>query len=101
MVSKKALLCSWLLLALPMFAEAAAMKSIVGDQVNVRSGPGKKHEVRFKANLGYPVQIEQQQGAWIRIKDWLGERGWVTKEMVGVIPLLSSVGRRPNQSPRR
>lgn len=96
MVSKKALLCSWLLLALPMFAEAAAMKSIVGDQVNVRSGPGKKHEVRFKANLGYPVQIEQQQGDWIRIKDWLGERGWVTKEMVGNVSTVVILGTDAN-----
>ncbi len=93
---RKALLSGCLLLSLSLAAQAAAMKSIIGDQVNVRSGPGKKHEVLFKANLGYPIQVEQQQGDWVRFKDWLGERGWVTKDMVGNVSTVVVLGTDAN-----
>jgi len=75
------LMCSLLVAAPASFG--ASMKSITSDKVNVRSGPGKKHEVLFQANLGYPIQVEQRQGDWVRFKDWQGERGWVAKDMVG------------------
>lgn len=84
------------LLAMSPATQAASMKSIIGDQVNVRSGPGKKHEVLFRANLGYPIQVEQQQGDWIRFKDWQGERGWVTKEMVGNVTTAVVLGTDAN-----
>lgn len=77
-------------------ATAASMKSIVGDKVNVRSGPGRTHEVLFRANLGYPIQVEHEQGEWVRFKDWLGERGWVTKEMVGETRTVVVLGNDAN-----
>lgn len=86
---------SLLLMAAPT-VYGASMKSIVSDKVNVRSGPGKNHEVLYQANLGYPIQVEQQQGDWIRFKDWQGERGWVAKEMVGNVRTVVVLGADAN-----
>lgn len=75
---------------------SATTKSIVSDNVNVRGGPGLKHEVRFRVSLGYPILVEQQQGDWIRFKDWHGDRGWVSKDMVGDIKTVVILGTDAN-----
>jgi hypothetical protein len=38
----------------------AAMKSIGKDKANIRSAPGMKGEVVFKAPLGYPVEVKSK-----------------------------------------
>jgi len=61
------------------------MGSIGKDNVHVRSGPGLKYRVIFRAPLGYPVQVIKRQKKWVKIKDWEGTVGWVYR------PLLSDV----------
>lgn len=61
------------------------MESIGRDNVHVRSGPGLKYQAIFRAPLGYPVQVLERQKDWVKIKDWQGTVGWVSR------PLLSDV----------
>lgn len=62
-----------------------AAKSIAKDEVNVRSGPSLKSSVLYKAPLGYPIQIEKENGEWAYFRDWVDNRGWVHKDMISNI----------------
>lgn len=92
------LIVSWIPVLLFAFSPVwgAPMKSIVSDKVNVRSGPGTKHDILYRANLGYPVEVEQQLGDWVKIKDWQGDQGWVSKAMVGNIKTVVVLGTDAN-----
>mgnify|MGYP005843193285 CR=1 FL=1 len=73
-------LLTWLLiLAAPVWASTASIKK---DKVNVRSAPNLKSEVLFQAHLGYPVEIAQTEGKWVKIKDWQGNVGWVYRPLI-------------------
>lgn len=63
----------------------AATKSIAKEEVNIRSGPSLKSEIVLKAPLGYPVKVEKEQGEWVRVRDWVNNRGWVHKTLVSSI----------------
>lgn len=70
----------WLIiLAAPVWASTASIKK---DKVNVRSAPNLKSEVLFQAHLGYPVEIAQTEGKWVKIKDWQGNVGWVYRPLI-------------------
>ncbi len=62
------------------------MKSIGKAKVNVRSGPGLKHDVLFQVHLGYPLEVEQRKGDWVQFTDWLGNEGWVHRPLLSDIP---------------
>jgi uncharacterized protein YgiM (DUF1202 family) len=66
-------------------AHGKVMKSIGREKVNVRSGPGLNSDVLFQAHLGYPLQVTERRGDWVRFTDWMGNRGWVYR------PLLSDI----------
>jgi len=60
----------------------ASADSIGKDDVNIHSKPSLQSKVTFKAPLGYPIEIEKQQGDWVYVKDWQSETGWVYKPLV-------------------
>jgi SH3-like domain-containing protein len=52
--------------------------SLKSDQVNVRGGPTKEHEVTWiYKKAGLPVEITAEFDNWRRIRDWEGAEGWV------------------------
>lgn len=61
----------------------AVTKSVGKENVNVRSGPSLQDPILFKATLGYPLEVQKEQGKWAYCIDWEGDSGWVYK------PLLS------------
>jgi SH3-like domain-containing protein len=61
---------------------AGPMKSIARDKVNVRSGPGLGYDVLYQAIAGYPIEVEQLLGEWVRFKDWEGYSGWVSRALI-------------------
>jgi SH3-like domain-containing protein len=74
------LLVAWLLiLAAPVWASTGSIKK---DKVNVRSAPSLKSDVLFQAHLGYPVEVAQTKGKWVKIKDWQDNVGWVYRPLI-------------------
>ncbi len=73
-----------------------AFGSIGKDQVNVRSGPGFKHQVLFLAPMGYPVEIVQKQQDWVQIRDWEKQTGWVKNSMLSSIRTTVVLPERAN-----
>lgn len=62
---------------LPRFA---ALRS---DEVNVRSGPGKRYAIQWVYRReGFPVEIVQEFDQWYEIRDFEGAAGWVHKHML-------------------
>ena len=52
--------------------------SLKSDQVNVRAGPAKDHDVNWVyTRAGLPVEITAEFENWRRIRDWEGAEGWV------------------------
>ena len=55
-----------------------AIVSLKSDQVNVRAGPTKDHDVAWVyTRSGLPVEVTAEFENWRRIRDWEGAEGWV------------------------
>ena len=64
-------------LPLPRFA------STKFNEVNVRAGPSRDHDVVWKfMKSGIPVEITQEFDIWLRIRDSEGDEGWVQKSLL-------------------
>lgn len=55
----------------------AKMKSISGEKVQVRSGPGTKYTAKWEYGSGFPVKILTQKGNWLKVKDFENDTGWI------------------------
>ncbi|MEO1198357.1 MAG: SH3 domain-containing protein [Pseudomonadota bacterium] len=52
--------------------------SLKSSPVNVRSGPGRDHDIAWQFTLpGWPVEITAEFDNWRRIRDSEGAEGWV------------------------
>ena len=61
----------------------AEFVSIAGNKVNVRETPSTKAEVAWELTKGYPMQVMQRKGSWVKVKDFEGALGWVHKPLTG------------------
>lgn len=66
----------------------AKMVSVVGEMVNMRSGPGKNYSVVWELGKGYPLKIVTTKGHWLKVTDFENDTGWVYKSLVGRTPYL-------------
>ena len=57
----------------------AQMVAINGNDINMRSGPGKKYKVIWKLGDGFPLKVLRRSGSWLRVQDFEGTIGWVHK----------------------
>lgn len=64
----------------------AKMVSINGNDINMRSGPGKKYKVIWKLGDGFPLKVLKYSGNWMRVQDFEGTIGWVHKGVVNRTP---------------
>lgn len=67
-------------------AAAQSMVSIKGETVNMRSGPGRSHEIRWELPKGYPLKVLKRQGSWLYVSDFERDRGWVARSLTGSTP---------------
>ncbi len=64
----------------------AQMLSVDGENVNLRSGPGTKYEVKWEYGKGFPLKVISKKGDWVKVSDFENDSGWIYK------PLLSKKG---------
>ncbi len=60
----------------------AEMRSINGDKVNLRSGPGDEHNVKWEYGTGFPVKILSKKGNWLQIQDFENDKGWIHSSLL-------------------
>lgn len=60
-------------------AGAQELVSVRNAKVNLRAGPGTGSEVLWKLTQGYPLQVLETKGDWLRVQDFEGDAGWVSR----------------------
>lgn len=58
-------------------AQAQQYVSIQGSTVNVRATPSTRSATRWELSQGYPLQVLQRKGNWLRVRDHEEPLGWV------------------------
>ena len=78
-----------LLIVLGFSATSLAERLAVSAPVaNIRSGPGKKHNVLWKVEKYFPLLVIDKSGGWYQFKDFEGDQGWVHHSLVSKIPTV-------------
>lgn len=67
------------------FAKRLAVR--VG-KANIRSGPGKGHDILWSVGKFYPVDTLNKSGNWYKIRDFEGDEGWIYQSLLGNIPAV-------------
>lgn len=67
-------------------AHAQSMVSVKGSTLNMREGPGTHTAVLWELKQGYPLQITERKGSWVRVRDFEGDTGWVARSLTGSTP---------------
>ena len=88
-------IASGMLLALGALASTMALAQATGDTnmvsvkgpvLNMRTGPGTNTEVLWELKKGYPMHVQKRQGAWLKVRDFEGDSGWVFGSLTGRTP---------------
>lgn len=74
-----------IILVTPAFSE---MRSVRGEKVNLRSGPGKTYSVKWEYGSGFPVQIISKKGDWLKTKDFENDTGWIHNSLLSSRPYV-------------
>lgn len=65
---------------------AQSMVSVKGSTLNMRDGPGTNSSVLWELKRGYPLQVTKRQGSWLKVRDFEGDTGWVSRSLTGNTP---------------
>ena len=60
----------------------AEMLSIKGDSVHLRNGPGKEYSVLCEYGSGFPVEVLEKKGNWLKVRDFEKDSGWIHKSLL-------------------
>lgn len=67
-------------------AAAQQMVSVKGSVLNMRDGPGTHTQVLWELNRGYPLQVIERRGRWLKVRDFENDQGWVAASLTGRQP---------------
>lgn len=65
---------------------AREMVSVNRAVINMRDGAGTQHDALWALNKGYPLQVTGRKGAWLKVRDFENDTGWVYRPLVGKTP---------------
>lgn len=81
---------AWLALLItltaPNTAAAADKVSVANAEVNLRSGPGTQHAARWVLSRGYPLEVIERRGEWLKVRDFEGDEGWIHRSVTHRVP---------------
>lgn len=81
---------TWLALLItlmaPSMAAAADKVSVANAEVNLRSGPGTQHAAQWLLSRGYPLEVIQRRGEWLKVRDFEGDEGWIHRSVTHRVP---------------
>ncbi|WP_163335939.1 SH3 domain-containing protein [Desulfopila sp. IMCC35008] len=75
-----------LLISITCSSASAKMVSVKGNDINLRTGPGKDNPVKYELGTGFPLKIVSKKGQWIKVSDFEGDVGWLHKDLVNSNP---------------
>lgn len=65
---------------------SAKMVSVKGNDINLRTGPGKENPVKYELGDGFPLKVVSKKGQWIKVSDFEGDIGWLHRDLVSSTP---------------
>ncbi|MCY1234704.1 Bacterial SH3 domain protein [compost metagenome] len=65
---------------------AREMVSVARGEVNMRSGPGTRYDALWGLSRGYPLSVVNRRGAWIKVRDFEKDEGWVLRSLTNRVP---------------
>lgn len=80
----------------PASAQAHEFVSIKGNQVNVREQPSTRSATLWELGSGYPLQVRQRKGQWLRVRDFESTLGWVYAPLTSKKPAMLVTAPRAN-----
>jgi SH3-like domain-containing protein len=60
----------------------AEMLSVKSDKVHLRSGPGTDFSIQWNYSSGFPVEVIERKGDWLKVKDFEDDTGWMHKSLL-------------------
>lgn len=78
-----ALIFGLLICLSPAAVLAQPMVSVDRPVLNMRSGAGTDKPVLWALAQGFPLQVLDKEGPWLKVKDFEGDLGWVYQPLVG------------------
>ena len=64
-------------------ASAQTLVSIQAGAANLRTAPGRSGPVLWRFDRGYPLEVLERRGGWLKVRDFEGEQGWVAASTTG------------------
>ena len=77
-------------------AEAREFVSIKGKTVNVREQPTTRSATLWELGTGYPLQVQQRKGQWLKVRDHEASLGWVHAPLTDKSPHMVVRARTAN-----
>lgn len=65
---------------------AQELVSVKNAGVSLRAAPGADTEVLWQLAKGYPLQVLEHQGSWVKVQDFEGDQGWVAAAVTDATP---------------
>ncbi len=62
------------------------MVTVSGNEVNMRTGPSTKNEVKWVLGKGFPLQVVASKGKWLKVRDFENDVGWVYGPLTSATP---------------
>lgn len=81
-----AVLCMTFLALAASGASAQTFLSVKGSSVNVREQPNMRSAVLWELGNGYPLQVQQRQGQWLKVRDHEASLGWIHQSLTSKTP---------------
>ena len=80
----------------PAAAHAREFVSVKGSSVNVRQQPTTRSATLWELGKGYPLQVVQRKGQWLRVRDNESTLGWVHAPLTDKSPHMVVRARTAN-----
>lgn len=80
----------------PAIAQARDFVSVKGSTLNVREKPTVRSATLWELGKGYPLQVVQRKGQWLRVRDNESTLGWVHAPLTGKTPHMVVTARTAN-----
>lgn len=75
-----------LLAGLATASHAQELVSVRTQGINLRSAASTQAEVQWQLARGYPLQVLQREGGWLKVQDFEGDQGWVAASVTQLAP---------------
>lgn len=66
----------------------AEMLSVGSRNVNLHSGPGLDQPIKWQYHQGFPLQVLETSGEWVKVEDFEKDVGWVERSSLSKEPYM-------------